>query len=359
MVSVCFTVATPTRGVPTGLPIDHELSRTSWSGCRPTSALDYSRGAPFVDWSHLRFDGGAIGARGDTAAIPETTAADEPTADDLRDADAFAVEGDGLIQFVGPTVLFADAGPAEVQYDVTNPGPTAANYTVSLHASTPGLDATARLVVAAGATARLSVPVTGTGLQPGEATVTATLSSEEAGPGLSEAVSTITVPDMSDPAVQADARAALTALRDLPEGSGLDPAVESQVTGAIETAIGGGTEEQLWTATVTITGDRRAAYTSDLAAVDITGDQARPSRISASSSAGERLLHLDVSRVRMTPTLRGTVHFQLAGGEVVRARIAASAWSGPTTTLTGRWAKVGRARTNGTFIITLTAPGTQ
>jgi hypothetical protein len=205
-------------------------------GLPPNSGLDYSRGAPYDDWANLRFDGGSVGAFGDSAPVPAETTADSLDADTAKADNVFAEPGDGLVTIVGPTVLFSVSGTQLVHLDVSNQGPTAAPYIATLSSSTSALAGTASSTVSGGGTARLTIPVDTTGLPPGEHEITVVLTGLSGDP-LFTATDLVTVPDPASSGYADDLRAALEQLDSLPAGAGLDPAVLEAVRANLAAAL--------------------------------------------------------------------------------------------------------------------------
>ncbi|MGH3751496.1 MAG: Ig-like domain-containing protein [Pseudonocardiaceae bacterium] len=205
-------------------------------GLPPDSRVDYSRGAPYVDWDNLRFDGGSIGDLGDANPQPTTTPVDSLDSETARQLGVFARSGDGIIDIVGPTVLLPNTGTQTIQLDVTNHGPTPETFTAKLTSNAPALAGETSAPVPAGSTARFTIPVNTAQLQPGEYDISASLSSP-AGEGLFTDTGQVTVPDTADPAVRQAAKDALDQLNGLPADSGLDPAVKDQLSEML-TAVG-------------------------------------------------------------------------------------------------------------------------
>ena len=330
-------------------------------GLPPNAGLDYSRSSPFNDWTHLKFDGGSIGARGDTATLPDSTdTSEELDAQQLKTEGHFAAPGDGTVSFAGPTVLLPASGPAALLYDVTNSGSVDAAYTLTVSSPLAQLNATPSVNVPAGQTVRVSVPVDTAALTPGETTVTATLSSALAGPDLSTTTDEITVPDLNDPAVKQAAQAARDQLAALPEDSTLDPAARAQVITAITTA----TEPppppppaKAWTATLTLTGKGvplLTSYTTKLSVVTLP-TTAAPRKIELRSAKGERRLVLSAVSLSRTPTrFLGALVFSTGSTDTPTIAFQASSWNASTKTLTGLW--VAGARKLGVFTLKLKAP---
>jgi hypothetical protein len=201
-------------------------------GLPPSAALDYSRGAPFVDWDHLVFTGGAVGAFG-TGTLPAATPVTESTL-----PTTISATGDGTLRFVSPRILFANTGTKQLLLSVTNIGMQAAPFTVAV--SIPGIGLTkpsASVTVPAGQSRQVSVPVSTSSLTPGQYTLTVTLSSP-LGVGLSSDSATITVPNLSDLTQRQQARAALKQLKTDGATPGMDKATREALIAALEQALG-------------------------------------------------------------------------------------------------------------------------
>ncbi|WP_198028937.1 hypothetical protein [Actinoplanes sp. N902-109] len=187
----------------------------------------------YEDWSHLVYDGGAVGAFGiddldDQSPPPATTPADEPTAAELRAAQSFGGAGDGSVGLPGPTVLFRGVAGQRVPVDVTNVGNTSATYrlVVTLGSRTLADEA---VTVGAGATRRLEYPVDAATLALGTVQLTAKLGN------LSTATADITVPDLS---TAANREAATDAANRLSTSQpGLEDSLRTQVLAAVRTAV--------------------------------------------------------------------------------------------------------------------------
>lgn len=223
-----------------GVPLSGTDCTHTTGNFQPNTKLDYSRGAPFNDWDSLIFEGGAIGAPGVSATLPSTTPVDEPTIDELMTDGGYSVPGDGLVSFVGPTVLIQGSGTANLVFDVTNVGAVSESFTVDVASSHALVGGTATATVAPGETERVGIPVETSTIQPGDLTVDASLSSTLAGTHLSDVASIIKIPDMSDPVVEQDAITAAEQLAALPVGEGPDSDVVAAVIAAVEASTGSG-----------------------------------------------------------------------------------------------------------------------
>ena len=204
------------------------------TGLPPGAGLDYSRGAPYDDWANIRFDGGSVGDLGDSAPPVEETPDDSLTADEAKANNVFAAPGDGTVTFLGPTVVIADGGTAQLNFEVTNASDAAASYVLDV--SVPGFGAVPSTPVDVPADGTVTVPVDidTAGLTPGEFPLTATLT--HSGAPVSTTDGTLTVPDFSDPATQAAAQDALDDLDQLPDGAGPN----AEQLDALEEEAGGG-----------------------------------------------------------------------------------------------------------------------
>lgn len=325
------------------------------TGLPPNSTLDYSRTSPFVDWTHLRLDGGAIGARGDTAVIPDESAADEPTAADFKAAGTFGTAGDGVLAFAGPTVLLSNSGVASLMYDVTNVGATSASYTVTVDGPGTSLDGTATKTVAAGATSTLSVPVSTTGLVAGTLSFAAALSSATLGSGLSTTTNDVIVPDLTVPAVLAAAKDALTQLGALPANSGLNPAVKTAVQSALTTAVIP-PAPKTWTAKVYLSGALSSTFTTQLDTVTFTPNQSKPTAVKLTSTPGSPTLGVDLTLPKKHLFLEGTLVVQLPKNDTLTAKFTGATWERGRLRLAGIWKSKTNPKLFGTFFATLTPP---
>lgn len=203
----------------------------------PAATFDVLNGHD--DWPNLTYDGGAVGAFGandldDQNPPPTETPVDEATLTEIRTVQPLAGPGDGTMAVVGPTVLAVNAPGQRLHLDVTNIGPTDAQYTVTV-SGLPAAAAPQTVPIAAGATVRVLVPVDATRLRPGRLSITGTVTA----PGSAEPLHTdtleVTVVDPSDPAVQAAARTA----RDQLNGPrpGLDERVRADVIAVLNTIV--------------------------------------------------------------------------------------------------------------------------
>lgn len=192
------------------------------TGVDSQGKLDYSRSdATYNDWANLRFDGGSVGDLGDSAPPVAESESDSLTAQEAKDLNVYASDGDGSLSFVGPTVLVTDSGSQPLLFDVVNPGTTSQTYRVSVDGTAWGAGTiTTSLEVAGNTTARAELPLSTAGLTPKSYAFTATLSTT-AQTDLSTTSGSFTVPNLEDPAVKAAAAEALDEL----EGSDIDPAV--------------------------------------------------------------------------------------------------------------------------------------
>ena len=212
----------PRPGYRSVMSYAHQLA-----GLPPDSRLDLSRGAPFEDWGHLRYDGGAIGARGATSTLPGTTHDDEPSIDDFG-------------RRVRPPRRRAGAagGPDGAAERLRDGAPAARRH--ERRAGRGRLHGQGRLTgggdrgaghgdrAAPGATKRVSLPVATAGLAPGTVHVAVTLASTKGGSGLTgRTPGDVKVVDGADPAVQQAAQDALAQLAGLPTGDRSGPAARA------------------------------------------------------------------------------------------------------------------------------------
>ncbi|WP_315093538.1 hypothetical protein [uncultured Cellulomonas sp.] len=178
------------------------------SSIDPDPALDLLTG--YDDWENLVYDGGAVGAFGigdlrDQDPPLQFTDLYEPTYDELRAIDAVAAPGDGTLAVHGPYVLLPGVVGQALRLDVTNVGAVAAPYAVAT-TGVAGLPARTDVdAVPAYSTASVEVPVDGSRLLPGSYRLTVRLSPAAAEDDLATTVVDVLVPDLTDPAVLAEA----------------------------------------------------------------------------------------------------------------------------------------------------------
>ncbi len=320
-------------------------------GLPPNAGLDYSRGTPFNDWTHLRYDGGAIGARGQSTTLPTETTADEPTADDLKAIDKYSSAGDGVVSFVGPSLLVPGTGQANLLFDVTNVGPVSDTFTVKATSGVAAINGTVSAVAAPGAKVRLSIPVSTAALTPGTVELAAELSSTQAGAAVSTTGGELSIPDMTDPAVRQAALQALTDLAALPPGTGPDAAVAAQVNQAVTAATQPTTT---YRAAVTVQGSVTNKYTTMLSTAELTPSTAKPTKITLRSATGQKNFTVTVANTTKHPLVyTGTVSFVAANGKTVTASTVA-AWRADKMVLAGAWTTTTTPRQLGVFTVTLT-----
>lgn len=325
-------------------------------GIQPGNLLDYSRTSPFVDWDHLRFDGGAIGALGESATIPDETAEIEPHVDELKDLGLYGLDGDGVLAFAGPSVLFADTGIALLMYDVTNVGSVDDTYTVTIDGPGTAYDGSASAIVTAGGTVQIAIPVSTSGFAAGSVTVNASLSSTQLGSALSESSNEVTVPDMTDDQVRAAAADALAQLESLPTDAGLDPSVKTQVETALNEALDEEPPTFQWSADVVLKGDRRSSYTTSLDTATFSPSRARPKSVRLTSASELPLLRVTANRSKYSHPLRGRLTTRLPRSGTLFAKITKASWRNGALQLRGSWVSTTRSSVNGTFKVTLTRP---
>ncbi|WP_347587765.1 choice-of-anchor L domain-containing protein [Acrocarpospora sp. B8E8] len=304
-------------------------------GLPPDSRLDYSRTAPFVDWDHLRFDGGSVGDLGDSTPLPQTTEADDTLDPATAKAlNAFAKDGDGLVKIVGPSLLLPSTGGRDLHIDVTNSGAVTDTFTVKVTSDDPDVTGTVSTSVGAGATKRVTVPVDTTKIAPGALHVTATLSSGKAGAGLSSDTALITVPDLSDPATRAAAEDALTRLPD----AGLDPAVKAEVSDMVGKALAPITANLRLDGTLKL---NRAYRTGPLSFVP---SEVAPTTIKTAAPAGQPVLKVDLVKsetVNQWPFYTGTIVATAADGTLVTVSVEGT-WSAKKLKFSGVWSAAGK-----------------
>jgi hypothetical protein len=196
-------------------------------GLPPDSRVDYSRGAPFVDWNVIRFDGGSVGDLGDSVPLPIETESEELDPQTAKEGNFFAAPGDGTVQFVGPSLLLAGSGTRSLLFDVKNISTATDTFTVDLTTTLPGTEDPAPISVGPESTVRVSVPVSTTELVPGNYVLSVSLSSSKVGESISEDSGEVVVPDLSQPSQQTALSEALQQLQGQPEG--LDPALRLQL----------------------------------------------------------------------------------------------------------------------------------
>ncbi len=317
------------------------------TGLPPNARLDYSREAPYVDWDHLVFTGGSVGAFGDDNR-PTATPSDDTDPANLKSTGRYAVDGDGTVKFVGPTLLVPGTSVQQLAMDVTNASKTQSAYTVRVDITDLRLSKTATTTIAAGATKRVNIPVDTTGLRPGRYALNADLASPNAGSDLSTDSATITVPDLSDPSQLQQARDALESLRTLPADSGLDPSVRSGLVTSLTTTLP-------WTAKATFITSPRTKITGTYTIQPPTfkPNATTPQSIVIIAAPGSPSLKLNLARVpRSTPgVFIGTLHAQRPQGGVLDATVLLT-WSSRDRTLTGIWT----GRSSGVLTVKLTAP---
>ncbi|MGW3996031.1 fibronectin type III domain-containing protein [Amycolatopsis sp. NPDC004772] len=209
------------------------------------------------DWPGLIFDGGAVGAFGasdldDQLPPPETTPSDEPSLSALEKMGSAGGDGDGALQFVGPSVLLAGVSGQKLAVDVTNVGNVTASYTVSV----AGLPPTT-ISVASHQQGRAEIPVDTTGWTPGTRTFTANLTAAGAQQVLASDQLEVTVPDLTDPQVRAQAEAALGQIGGPVDG--LDDAVRQSLVTSLGSALA--TKPGAPTGVTATAGDRQAMVT--------------------------------------------------------------------------------------------------
>lgn len=316
-------------------------------GLPPNHGLDYSRGAPFVDWDHLVFTGGSVGAFGDVAPPATTKVEPELDAASAKAAGEFATNGDGTVSFVGPTIVLPGGGPQKLVFTLANVSMASSTYTLQLDA--PGLPVAASktVTIPAGANQRVEMAVDDAKLKPGAYDVTAHLSSTTAGSDLSTDNATITVPDLTDPAQLQQAQDALAKLRQLPADSGLDLATRDALSASLVSALP-------WKANVAIIGAPKdvlnANYTIN--APVLKPGATNPATITIAGRAGSPAFALSLTRLAPAgPAYRGTIHLLRPDGRIVDG-IVTLVWSPTNKVLQGALSPPG----GGAIKVTLTAP---
>ena len=193
------------------------------------------------DWSQLIYDGGAVGAFGagdltDQDPPLATSEVNEPSYEELLERDALGADGDGSVRIDGASALFADAETTQnVTVLITNVGSAEADY--ELHfTGMNGVPATVTTTVEGHATETVQVPVTSTALMPGDHSLTVTLTAPGGGDPLDTDTAQITVPDLTDPAVAAEAADALDALQNPVDG--LNDELRQQYADALDELLG-------------------------------------------------------------------------------------------------------------------------
>jgi uncharacterized delta-60 repeat protein len=283
----------------------------------------------FMDWQNLVFTGGGIGGL-NAQPEPMTTPLDPIDPVEMRERGLYARDGDGLLNFRGPSLLVLDSGAQSLRIDVKNISDVDAAYVVSAESALFAGSLSAGASVAAGSVAQVTLPVDTTGLVPGEYLVTFTLRNE-AGELLHRQQATIVVIDLSVPENQEAARAALAALEALPPDSGLDPLVVDQITAMVEEVL------PSWTAEVRVSG--RVTFDAAYAIEDPVIPKS-PGRFTVRSLAGSPVCVLNV--VRAGKAASGTVQLQRPSGAIFEAPIAGK-WDEATRTFDGSWLD-GKAR---------------
>lgn len=194
--------------------------------------------AGWNDWSHLVYDGGAVGAFGasdlaDADPAPAASTDDEPRPAELRTAGAFGDPGDGSVRVTGPNMLLKDVADQKVWFHVTNVGTTDATYRLNL-SGLAGLPATVDVQVPALGEKDVAVPVDGSALAVPGGIVAVKLTAPGKVTELSGDVLPVVVPDMSDANVRAQVEQILAALATSKEG--LPDPIRVQVGDAIRAA---------------------------------------------------------------------------------------------------------------------------
>ena len=277
----------------------------------------------FLDWPNVVFTGGGIG---DLFALlpPTMTPLEAIDPDELRERGAYARDGDGLLQFRGPSVLVLDSGVQSFTIDVKNISEVDAAYTIAAESAIVAGTVSADSSVSAGGVAQVTLPVDTTGLVPGEYLVSLTLR-RASGEFLHRRSAIVVVVDLAVPENQEAARAALEDLAALPPGSGLDPSVVHQITQMFEGPLSS------WTADVHVAG--RVAFDA-VYQIEEPVIPKSPGRFSVQSLPGTSLCVLNV--VRAGKAASGTVQLERPTGEVFEAPIAGK-WNESTRTFEGTW----------------------
>ncbi|CAB4734610.1 unannotated protein [freshwater metagenome] len=274
------------------------------------------------DWAALQYAGGEVGAFG--ASDPDDDAIDldrVPDHSEQTSLDTTVEPGAGVIRSSGVLSLVSGVGGQELSVDVHNPGAAEAAYVVGT-AGLAGVPERLEVVVPAGATTTVPVPVDSDRLRPGVATWALTLTSPDG--SVRDTSSTgVRVFAPSDPVVAA----ALEELQDPVAGVGED--VRATMLDVLEQAV------ELAPAVVL---DRRPRLTGRPMVGSVL--RVRPAvtvptgaRATYRWSRGTKKLRASGPRYRVTPR---------DAGAVLAVRIT---WSAPglqPTTLTLRSAKVRR-----------------
>jgi hypothetical protein len=195
-------------------------------GARP---LDYSRSTPVIDWNRLRFDGGSIGDLGDTAPLPQLTEPDSITVDIARELDAYASDGDGTVDIVGPSLVLTGTGDQHLLVDVTNVGDATATYELEVASDVVEAD-TVEVSLNGHATERVHLPVRVVGAAGTDGQVTVTLTDPD-GTELHRGVAELFVVDLAEEAD--DAADALDAL------AGVDDELDDELRALLTDLLAG------------------------------------------------------------------------------------------------------------------------
>jgi hypothetical protein len=295
------------------------------------------------------FSGGAIGALGDSSELPIETPDDSLTAEVAESLDAFAADGDGLVDVVGPTLLLPDTGVQQIIVDVTNVSDVDAVYTVDAVAPSLSLaGVSANISLAAGETGQVQFDVDTMGLTPGSYQFNVSISSDLAGDELSVDELTIVVPDLTDPAQLEQAKQALHQLRSLPSDSGLDPAVRDSLISALSEALP-------WQAAVTITGNPADKMVTEYEVKSPIFEQNATGEQTAEILSWTDGADLSLALVGTQPesvNYKGELSLLRSDGTRIEA-IVSLVWRPESQTFQGSW---GSKSAGGTLKIVLTRP---
>jgi hypothetical protein len=207
-------------------------------GIPPSGSLDYSRGAPFDDWANLRFDGGAVGDKGDEllATTSEDEKLDPASAKQLN---AFSVPGDGTVAAIGPTMLISNTGLQPITFKVSNISDAPAVFTIDFQSDLPGFKNAKTVSLSGQENQTVTVLLDTTALSYGTYNVSVRLSSDQAGPDIFTTNFSIVVPDLTDATVRAQAKVVSDQLQVSPPAD-LDPKIKDQIVSMLKSKCGVG-----------------------------------------------------------------------------------------------------------------------
>jgi hypothetical protein len=164
------------------------------SGIGSAKTLDYSRGAPHVDWDHVVFNGGSIGDLGQAAPTMLT-----PVYEEMTPEDEVPLQGDGVMTFGGPDLMGA-VGTQRVVARVLNRAPLPAEFDIEVMNADGLVIGTAETRVPGETEVAVVVPVDPSSLVLGANTIELRSYSRDATIGLtSQRFADVLVMDLDDP----------------------------------------------------------------------------------------------------------------------------------------------------------------